>query len=202
MTTAQIIAYAAALVLAVATPGPAMLAVVSTGLTRGKVPALAMGIAISLADVVLVVLAMLGLAALASTYAAAFAIVKYAGAAYLVWLGIKMWRAPAALAAMEGPKGGLGSAFGVGTAIALGNPKAILFHASLMPLIIDLRTIDLADGLLIVALVVTVNLVVMTAYALAAARSRQWFATPRRLRAVNRGAGATMIGVGALVASR
>jgi threonine/homoserine/homoserine lactone efflux protein len=202
VTSAQIAAYAVALLLAVASPGPAVLVVLSTGLARGRAPAVVTGIAISLSDVVLVTLAMLGLAALASAYAAAFILLKYAGAAYLVWLGIRMWRARPDLADVGTTDRGLVGAFGSGVAVALGNPKAILFHASLMPLIIDLRAIGPGDAIVIAALVLAVNLAVLTLYALAAARSRRWLTTPRRLRAISRGGGAAMVGVGALVATR
>ena len=175
MTAAALLAYALALLVTVVTPGPAVVALVATGVAKGARPALALGFGITAGDIILVALALLGLTAAAAAFGWAFAIVKYAGAAWLVWLGILMWRAPA-----EAPAAGsdgdhrLLRHIGLGLAIALGNPKAILFHASLMPLLIDIARLSLAEAGLILAIVA----------------------------AINRIGGTVMIGTGALIAAR
>ncbi|MDQ8755872.1 LysE family translocator [Sphingosinicella sp. LHD-64] len=203
MTTTAAIAYAVALFIAAATPGPAMLAVLSTGVVRGARPALAMGLGVAIGDVVLVGLAILGLAAAAAAFGWLFAFVKYAGAAWLVWLGIRMWRAPVQpLGDAAAREHRLSRQLWLGGAIALGNPKAILFHASLMPLLMDVTRLTLADALVIAAIVFAVNLLIMSAYALLAGRAARWLRTPARIRAVNRAAGGTMVGAGALIATR
>jgi threonine/homoserine/homoserine lactone efflux protein len=202
VTITQMLPYAAALLVAVASPGPAMIVVISTAISRGRAPAIVTGFAIAAADVVLVILAMLGLAALISLYADAVAILKYAGAAYLIWLGIRIWSTSKTFETEHGKRGALPTAFATGAAIALGNPKAILFHASLMPLLIDLERIDLTGGGLIALIVFLVNLAVMTLYAVGASVSRRWLAKPEWLRAINRCAGLAMVGVGGLVAAR
>lgn len=203
MTTTAAIAYAIALFIAAATPGPSMLAVLSTGVVKGARPALAMGVGVAIGDVILVGLAILGLAAAAAAFGWLFAFVKYAGAAWLIWLGIKMWRAPVQpLGPAAAREHRLSRQLWLGGAIALGNPKAILFHASLIPLLMDVTHLSLADGLVIAAIVVVVNLVIMGGYALLAGRAARWLRTPERLRAVNRVAGGTMVGAGALIATR
>lgn len=203
MTTAALLAYALALLVAVATPGPAVLAVVATGVAKGARPALALGLGVAAGDIALVALALLGLAAAATAFGWAFSLVKYAGAAWLIWLGIRMWRAPirAPAAGQEGDGRALRHA-GLGAAIALGNPKAILFHASLMPLLIDMARLTLAGAGLIIAIVAIVNLVAMSGLALLAGGAARWLRTPERIRLVNRVGGATMIGTGALIAAR
>lgn len=203
MTVMEFIAYAAALTLAAATPGPAMFTVISTGVSRGFRPAAAVGVGVAAGDVALASLAMLGVAAIAATFGWLFAIVKYAGAAYLVWIGVRMWRSAPDMA-RSAPEGaaGLRRAAGLGAAIAFGNPKAILFHVSLMPLILDLNHLTTVDAGVVVGIVFTVNIVIMTGYAALSGGLSRWLRTQSRLRWVNRIAGGALIGTGAIIASR
>ncbi|MES0135767.1 LysE family translocator [Mesorhizobium sp. RSR565B] len=114
-----------------------------------------------------------------------------------------MWRAAAAQSAAQGiPQTGLSRSFLLGASVALGNPKAILFHASIMPLILNLDTMTFADSLLVVAVVVGANILTMGIYAALAGRASGWFRTPERMRLINRFAGSAMIGTGALIAAR
>ncbi|MCB8822069.1 LysE family translocator [Microvirga rosea] len=203
MTTTALIAYVAALFLAAATPGPAMFAVISTGLTRGARSGVAVGLGSAAGDMALVSLALVGLAALAAAFGWVFAVVKYAGAAYLIWIGIKMWR-KAAEALQDAPArpGGRFRSAVLGAAIAFGNPKAILFHASLMPLLLDISALRASDIAVVLAAVCFVNVATMSFYAALAGRASQWFRTPARMRWVGRVAGGAMVGTGALIATR
>ena len=203
MTPTAFLAYCAAITLAAATPGPAMFAVITNGVSRGFLRAFVAGVGVAAGDAVLVTLALLGLVALAQTFEWVFLLLKYAGATYLVFLGIRMWRAAATQS--DEPRASqarLSRSFFLGASIALGNPKAILFHASIMPLILNLNTMTLADGLLVVAVVISVNILTMGIYAALAGRAAGWFRTPRRMRLMNRFAGSAMIGTGALIAAR
>jgi len=203
MTLTAFVAYCVAITLAAATPGPAMFAVITNGVSRGFVRAFMAGLGVAAGDAVLVTLALLGLVALAQTFEWVFLALKYAGAAYLVFLGIRMWRSAAAQSdGLQAEQARLSRSFFLGASIALGNPKAILFHASIMPLILDLNTMTFADGLLVIAVVISVNIVTMGAYAALAGRASGWFRTPRRMRLMNRFAGGAMIGTGALIAAR
>jgi threonine/homoserine/homoserine lactone efflux protein len=94
MTAASLFAYAIALMLAVATPGPAMIALIGRSVARGSGAGLRMALGIALADVSLGSLALVGLAALLKTEAWMLDVLKYGAAAYLVWLGVRMWRSP------------------------------------------------------------------------------------------------------------
>jgi threonine/homoserine/homoserine lactone efflux protein len=203
MTLATFLAYCAAITLAAATPGPAMFAVISTGISRGFAPAFLAGAGVALADAVLVILALLGLVALVQTFEWIFLVLKYAGSAYLIWLGLKMWRS-SSVAKGDPVEDGDGRMrpFLLGASIGLGNPKAILFHASIMPLILDLGALTLADCSIVIAVVISVNVMVMGLYAGLSTATARFFKTGRRVRFVNRIAGGTMIGAGALIASR
>jgi threonine/homoserine/homoserine lactone efflux protein len=203
MTLTAFLAYCAAITLAAATPGPAMFAVITNGVSRGFLRAFMAGVGVAAGDAVLVTLALLGLVALAQTFEWIFLLLKYAGAAYLIFLGIRMWRAAATQPnEPQATQAGLSRSFFLGASIALGNPKAILFHASIMPLILNLDTMTLADGLLVVLVVISVNILTMGFYAALAGRASGWFRTPRRMRLMNRFAGSAMIGTGALIAAR
>ena len=203
MTPTAFLAYCAAVTLAAATPGPAMFAVITNGVPRGFLRAFMAGVGVAAGDAVLVTLALLGLVALAQTFEWIFLLLKYAGAVYLIFLGIRMWRA-AATQSNESRTGEarLSRSFFLGASIALGNPKAILFHASIMPLILNLDTLTFVDGLLVVATVISVNILTMGVYAALAGRASGWFRTPKRMRLMNRFAGSAMIGTGALIAAR
>ncbi|MER9585071.1 LysE family translocator [Mesorhizobium sp. M0047] len=202
MTLTAFLTYCAAITLAAATPGPAMFAVITNGVSRGFLRAFMAGVGVAAGDAVLVTLALLGLVALAQTFEWIFLLLKYAGAAYLIFLGVRMWRAAAQSNEPQATQARLSRSFFLGASIALGNPKAILFHASIMPLILNLDTMTLADGLLVVLVVISVNILTMGFYAALAGRASGWFRTPRRMRLMNRFAGSAMIGTGALIAAR
>lgn len=202
MTAMTLLAYIAALFIAAATPGPAMLAVITTGLSRNTRSAMMVGLGIAIADVALVVVVLAGLAIVATAFGWVFTIVKYAGAAYLVWIGIRMWRASAAPLDEAAGARSPGRSFLLGAGIAFGNPKAILFHASLMPLLIDIHEMTTMGAFAVVASVLTVNLAVMGFYALVSGRASSLFLDPLRRRFVNRAGGAAMIGTGAIIAAR
>lgn len=203
MTTSLLLAYGAALALAVAIPGPAVVSVVSTGLAGGARKGLAMAAGIALGDVVLGAAALLGLAVINASIDWLFSVMRYASAAYLVYLGFRLGLSGLAVEARDSTGGGrLGEAAALGGAVALGNPKAILFHASLMPLIINVSVLDFTDGAAILAAVLVVNLTVMSAYALLSGRMAHWLGKPKRLRLLNQSAGVAMIGTGTFIAIR
>jgi threonine/homoserine/homoserine lactone efflux protein len=203
MTMTAMIAYAAALLVAVATPGPAMFGVISTGLARGTSAAVAVGFGVALGDILLVSVALLGLGAIAATFGWVFAFVKYAGAAYLIWIGIKMWRSKPELTSGQPTQSRHPLRnVGLGAAMALGNPKAILFHASLMPLLLDLGSMTILDAGVVLSIVFTVNTATMGFYGLLSGHASSWLRTPSRVRWMNRIAGSAMVATGAVIASR
>jgi threonine/homoserine/homoserine lactone efflux protein len=203
VTLTIFVAYCAAHFVAAVTPGPSMLAVIATGISRGFRQGMLVGIGVALGDLILLNIALLGLIALAQAFSATFLVAKYAGAAYFIWLGFNMWQAAGRLDPPDaGAQGDSMRALLLGLALALSNPKAILFHASLMPLIIDLKTLTLPDAFLIMSVVFVVNILTMGTYAFLAGRSARWFNTGLRLSCMNRIAGGAMIGTGTIIASR
>src|ERR1700745_3599885 len=98
MTFESWAAFTAASTVLLVIPGPTVLLVVSYALGQGWRAALPMAIGVALGDFTAMTLSMLGVGALLATSAALFATLKWIGAAYLIWLGIKLWRAGGSLA--------------------------------------------------------------------------------------------------------
>src|SRR4051812_14356322 len=196
-------AFAIALAIAVALPGPGIFAVVSCALGRGVRPALAMIGGIILGDLIYFYLAVFGLAALARSMGEFFIAVKFAGAAYLIWLGFKLWREqpPDPAVAEAAPPPGHRSLLG-GFMVTISNPKTIAFYAGLLPTFIDLEKLSAGDAVAMGLIVILTVGLIPAAYAVAAASSRRFFRSPARLRILNRTAGTMLIGSGVTVAVR
>jgi threonine/homoserine/homoserine lactone efflux protein len=157
----------ASLVLA-ATPGPGVLYIVTRSIVQGRHAGLASVAGVALGNLGNACAAALGLAALFAVSSLVFAIVKYAGAAYLVWLGLRMLRGT-----RETPPPGASGAvplarlFRDGFVVALLNPKTTVFFAAFLPQFLDANA-PMAQGLLLGTLFVAIAAVTDSAYALAA----------------------------------
>lgn len=128
-------------------------------------------------------------------------LLRYLGAAYLVYTGVGMWRAPVAVASRR-VRGGLVRLFGIGFLLNVSNPKMPIFYFALLPGVLGVRPLSLAGTATLLAIILAVEALVVGAHVLVAVRAKAALSEPRRVRALNRGAGALMIGAGALVASR
>jgi len=199
-------AFALALAIAVAIPGPGIFAVVSCALGRGFREALALIAGLIVGDLVYFTLAVFGMAALARSMGGFFLVIKLAGAAYLIWLGVRLWRqAPATLATTgDAPaprRGALRSMTG-GFMVTISNPKTIAFYAGLLPTFVDLERLQSREALAMGGIVVLVVGTIPTVYALVAAGSRRLLNQPGRLKVMHRAAGTMMIGTGLTVATQ
>ena len=146
----------------------------------------------------------LGLGAVLATSETAFAVVKFAGAAYLIWLGVQKWRSP------PEPIGGDGEGqrvqsrrqlYAQGILVNLTNPKAIVFIAALVPQFIVPDQPQWPQFAIIGATMVAVDTMVMSCYALLATRFRPLLRNPRLLRLQNRIFGGLFVGAGAMLAA-
>ena len=206
MHLSVLLAFATALAIVVAIPGPGIFAVVSCALGRGFREALALIVGVIIGDLLYFTLAVLGMAALARSLGGFFLIIKLAGAAYLVWLGFKLWRQPPVVMSTVGeasvpPRGFRRSLLG-GLLVTLGNPKAIAFYAGLLPTFVNLERLSVGEALAMAAIVVLIVGTIPAAYAFAAAGSRRFLSRPDRLKVMNRAAGTMMIGTGVTVAAQ
>ena len=184
MTIADYLTYAIALTIAAALPGPGVIAIVARALGAGLRPALPMVCGLVVGDVIYLSAAIAGLAYIASAFGTAFLIIKYLGAAYLIWLAIGLWRADTSTPTVSVGQGG--GAFFAGLLVTLGNPKTMVFYLALLPTLIDMTAITMADFSLLVAVTALVLMATLIPYAAAAGRARTMLRTPSALKTINR----------------
>lgn len=192
---------AAALVIAVS-PGPGAVLSMSTGLRYGFGAALRSIAGLELALLLQLGVVALGLGAVLATSELAFTAVKFAGAAYLVWIGVHKWRAaPEPLGEGEVRAHSRRQLYAQGLLVNLTNPKAIVFIAALVPQFVVPEHPQWPQFAVIGATMVGVDVVVMSCYALLATRFRPLLRNPRLLRLQNRVFGGLFVGAGAILAA-
>jgi threonine/homoserine/homoserine lactone efflux protein len=191
--------------LAVATPGPGVAAIVARSLARGTQGAVAFIAGFWIGDLIWFSVAATGLAALAQTARVVFVVIKYAGAVYLLYLAYRLWTAPPAAAAEQqavdtGQKPMqlfLGS-----LALTMANPKTAIFFLALLPTVVRLEELTVFGFLEIVAVISIVLPLVLGGYVFLAARARRIFKSARAVRTINRSTGAAMACAAVAVATR
>jgi threonine/homoserine/homoserine lactone efflux protein len=179
-------------------------ALVARVIGRGLDGAPAFAAGLILGDLVWLSVAVLCLAVVAQAFHEVFLVIKYAGAAYLVYLAWRMWTAPVAasdIAADRRRDGGL-RMFLAGLALTLGNPKVVAFYLALLPSLIDLARVGLVGYVELAGIAVLVLTVVFGAYSVAAARARALFRSARAMRLLNRAGGTVMAGAAVAVATK
>jgi threonine/homoserine/homoserine lactone efflux protein len=203
MDPTHLLVFAAAYFAALVLPGPGVTALVARVLARGTngAPAFIAGFVVG--SLIWFAIAATGLAVLAAGFATVFVAVRYAGAAYLLYLAWKLWTAPARPPSATPPAPEAGwRLFLTGAAINLGNPKVIVFFLALLPTVVDLGTLTAAGFLELAAIIIAIVSIVLGAYTLAAARARRLFTSPRAVRLMNRGSSAIMAGAAVTIAAR
>jgi threonine/homoserine/homoserine lactone efflux protein len=198
MTFESWAAFTAASAVLLIIPGPTVLLVVSYALGQGWRTVLPMTVGVALGDFTAMTLSMLGLGALLAASATLFTILKWVGAAYLVYLGIKLWRAGGTLDAA--PRTDAVSAarmLGHAWLVTALNPKSITFFVAFLPAFLDPRADFLTQMLVFEATFLVLAFANAFGYALVAARARGFVANPRAIGIVNKVGGGLLIGAGA-----
>jgi homoserine/homoserine lactone efflux protein len=183
-------------------PGSGAINTMSTGIGygyRGATASIA-GLQVGLATHI--VLVGIGLGTLLAHSLLAFEILKWLGAAYLVWLGIQQWRAAGAMQ-LTTAKGTLSrrQLFRRGILVNLTNPKSIVFLAALFPQFVLPQHPQASQYLVLGVTTLAVDILVMIGYATLANRIARWLKGPSQVRRLNRTFGSIFIMVGALLAS-
>jgi len=196
------LAFSAASIVLLVIPGPTVLLVVSYALGQGWKAAFPMAVGVALGDFTAMTLSMLGVGALLAASATVFTAVKWAGAAYLVWLGIKLFRAGGALHASARhdkvhPVRMLVHAWLV-TAL---NPKSITFFVAFLPQFLSPHRDFLTQMLVFESTFLVLAFLNAFGYALLATRTRRFFSSERALRIFSRAGGTLLIGAGVATAS-
>ena len=195
--------FSAVYFLAVATPGPGVAAIVARSLAEGTRGAIAFITGFLVGDLIWFVVAVTGLAALAQKAHTLFVVVKYAGAAYLIYLAIRMWTAKPQLASADTvalPTAERSSRLFLGSlALTLANPKTMIFFLALLPTVVRLEDLTTAGFVEITLAICVVLPAVLGGYTLLAASARRLFRSERAVRRINRASGAAMAGAAVAV---
>jgi len=187
-----------------ALPGPEIAALLARSISGGLSSSLPLALGIIAGKLLMLTAAVVGLSALLAILGPAFVALKYVGAAYLLWLGVRKWRkagaAPAAETAVPAP--GIGVEIGLGLAMTVTNPLAIAFYMALLPGVINVSGLTLSSYLILCAIIAGVMCAVVLGYGLLGELACKMFRSSRAKANVERASGAMMIGVGVMLASR
>jgi threonine/homoserine/homoserine lactone efflux protein len=128
---------------------------------------------------------------------------KYAGAAYLLYLAYKFWTSGAGFDRVEARRAeGPVASFLSGLMVTLGNPKVMVFYLALLPVLVDLSTVTLKDYLLLVVLTTIILLAILLPYLALATRTRALLQTPKALKRISRIAAGFLGGAAVMIATR
>ncbi|WP_407148375.1 LysE family translocator [Bradyrhizobium sp. ORS 86] len=196
MSLQAYLAFVAACIALALLPGPIVTMVIANGLRYGTRAALTnvLGAQVGLAIVIGTVA--VGLTSLMATMGYWFDWVRFAGAAYLVWLGIKLIRAPVeGISTDETPPPPRGGFFLQGFLVLLSNPKVLVFFGAFIPQFMDMSKPHIPQVALLGVTFMVTAVVTDGAYALLAGRARKFF-SKERTRLMSRISGGFMIGGG------
>lgn len=178
----------------VLTPGPIVTLVIATGASQGIRAALVTVAGTTIGNAVLITAIALGLNFIIKNAAYLFEVMRWTGAAYLIWLGIQAWRGAAKAAVLEPPRGHVH--FVRGFLVAISNPKTIAFFTAFLPQFVDPALP--AEWQLVVMCAVSVVLAGLTdcGWAVMAGAGRAFFLRPSRAKWLARLSGTALIGGG------
>ncbi|HSM83777.1 MAG TPA: LysE family translocator [Nodosilinea sp.] len=193
-----------AMVISAAVPGPGVLACVARAIASGFRSTLYIIGGILLGNLVFLMIAILGLVAAASALGNFFIAIKYLGALYLIWLGLRLWRSDVSANSVDigQSQSSPWSSFLAGLVVPLSNSAVIVFYVSLLPTFLDLTRFNWADSLIAMGVISLALFLVLALYAYGAARAGRFFRGPRARQRLNRSAGTLMVGTGVYVALR
>jgi len=195
------LAFAAATAILLTIPGPTVLLVISYALGHGRATAAATVAGVALGDLTAITCSLLGLGALLAASAALFTAVKWIGAAYLVYLGIRLWRAPVGeQSRIDVSETRPARIFAHAYVVTALNPKGIVFFVAFLPQFIDMSGPVHTQMAILVATFVTMATINAALYGLMASSARGAIRNPAIQRVVNRVGGSLLVCAGAFTA--
>lgn len=197
------LAFLAASTVLLLIPGPTILLVLSHALTQGRRVAVSTAAGVATGDLIAMSASLAGLGALVLTSATTFTVLKWAGALYLVWLGLRMIRGAGTTSAAL-PVATAATArqtFGHAAAVTALNPKSIAFFIAFVPQFVDPAAALLPQFAILVASFVTLATLNALAYAIMADQFRSRLLKPSVLPWLTRAEGGMLIGMGILTAT-
>ncbi len=206
MTIQSWLMYIMLVVIATSTPGPAVLFIVTNSTLHGYRKSMFAALGNIVGLFCLGVIAVTGLGSILNTSEIIFNIIKYAGAAYLIYLGFKLIfqksidfstiQNQIISAEIASPK-----IFVQALGIALSNPKAIVFLTALFPQFINTREALIPQFSILIAILMFFSFSFLMGYALLAHKAKIWITQPNRIKTFNRTSGSIFIGFGLLLAA-
>ena len=186
------------------TPGPGIFALLSRAIASGARACFPLALGMAVSDIIYLVMACFGLATIAENWSTLFTAIRYTGAAYLLYLGWKMWTRPITsdIENTDLPQPHWGGAFIQGVLISASNPKVILFYIAFLPTFMDLsalKAMDIAVAAVLTLFALMAGLMMISA---GAARARQALRSHRPMQRLNRVAGGIMGSAGIYLATR
>ena len=204
MSIEAAITFALAIFIFAITPGPGTFALLARALSSGAAACFPMTLGMAISDIIYLILATFGLSAIAENYGGLFTVIRFAGAAYLLYLGWKMWTADIDTHFEKTKlkaKGWL-SGFIQGFLISASNPKVILFYIAFLPTFIDLSTLAHQDIIMLSVITLFALVAGLMLVSIAASSVRQYLKSERAVKRLNQTAGSIMIGAGLFLAYR
>ena len=196
------LAFAAASAVLLVIPGPTILLVISYALGRGLRTALPVALGVALGDFTAMTLSLLGLGALLATSALLFTVFKWIGAAYLVWLGIALWRAGGRLnVEARADRAPALQMMGHAWLVTALNPKSITFFVAFLPQFLDPAVGFCQQLLIFEATFLCLAFANAIGYGLIASRARRLLENEQAIGMFNRVGGGLLIGAGLAAAS-
>lgn len=199
INVATLLPYVLACLLFSAIPGPGVSVVIANSLAGGTRAGLFTILGTQLSMLSMVFIVAIGLEAVMALVSGAFEIIKLAGAAYLIWIGWKMFRSTGQLALEEGATLPVGRYIWQGAVINWSNPKTLLFLSAFLPQFVDMSQPAFGQIMLLGLIVMAVATLSDSFYAVVAGRAR-FFLTAARVRMVNRVSGMILMAGGVWLA--
>ena len=194
MNTELFGAYLVITLLLMLTPGPIVTLVIATGARDGVRPALITVAGTMLGNAILIGGIAAGLSVVVRYAAILFEILRWVGAAYLIWLGIQAWRHAGAPAAQQAPRRGV--YFTRGVLVAISNPKTIAFFTAFLPQFVDPALPVERQLFVMCAVAVLMAGVTDALWGITASAGRAFFLAPARVKLLGRLSGLALIGGG------
>ncbi len=204
MNIINLLTFAGIYALFVISPGPGVAAVIARGMAQGTRYAAPYIAGFVVGDLIWFSIAASGLAFVAQTFAVLFTVIKFMGCAYLVFIAYKLWTSPIkelSIASAGETVNGWNSFFG-SIAIALSNPKVIVFFMSILPLIVDMRQVTGYAAFEILVVIVMVFAPLQFSVLYGAKQLRRLFRTQQSVRRLNRTTAGVMLATAGAIASR
>lgn len=193
-----------AIIIFAITPGPGVFALLSKAMVEGVKSCFPLAFGMAVSDAIYLILACYGLAAIAENWGDLFTVIRVIGAAYLIYLGWKMWHASSTFKNEELNKNFKTQTmvFVQGFLISASNPKVILFYIAFLPTFMDLTILTPQDITVAVVLCLVGLMIGLMAIALSASWARGYFKSEKAMKGLNRVAGSIMATAGVYIGAR